>query len=514
MTDGFSSALMAVLHRFGSSIATVLAVHDDLFCLHLECSHELLLLRMGKLDMKSDEDEFEVGQIVNDTRLTAGTSYSGSQLKRSMEALHTSAAASEDDKGLLLHQTPSTFDLGLGSGVPLHLPLNLHSAGRRGGGGAKRPSSSTRSSPRLSEASGGSVSRGGVGRAPSPSLVPAAASSGSRLLSDHFISILGPSRSPMHEIKSIGLGSASPADAKASQMSSLIILSEVAAVSLPDFQGGDGKPSVSLHLHAEFAADGPSSVSALPLAVHRQLYSISNTTCCSPCHVMSLYLYRATPQDPPLLHVLDKASGVFICYSLRRVEGSSMDDRSSDPQLLAMHPATPAPRNSDGESYRLELVPWRGCESETDDGSGFSSFAHLSLSLRDWIHYGESIFAPHIRHSEGLDPMRNCLSISMTLLLHRSRPAVTVLIGRRVLQTTIPLLWTDDFAEFREADVHPLDCSPAPLEVVSINCRGRCFGLLDKVLLQHYLPSLWNVPFEAVVHRPVDRYPCCPCHRT
>jgi hypothetical protein len=147
MTDGFSSALMAVLNRFGSSIATVLAVHDDLFCLHLECSHELLLLRMGKLDMKSDEDEFEVGQIVNDTWLIAGTSYSGSQLKRSMEALHTSAAASEDDKGLLLHQTPSTFDLGLGSGVPVHLPLNLHSAGRRGGGGAKRLSSSTRSSP-------------------------------------------------------------------------------------------------------------------------------------------------------------------------------------------------------------------------------------------------------------------------------------------------------------------------------------------------------------------------------
>lgn len=495
MTDGLSSALMAVLHRFGSSTSTVLAVHGDLVCLHLECSHELLVLRIGKLDMKQDADEFDGGQIVNDTWLTAGTSYSGSQLKRSMEALHTSATASEDDKGLLLHPTPFV-DLGLGSGVPLHLPHNLHSAGRRGEGGAKRPSSSTRSSPRLSEASGGSsssVSRGGVGRAPSPSLVPAAASSGSRLLSDHFTSILCPSRSPMHEIKSIGLGSASPADAKASQSSSLIVLSEVAAVALPDFQGGDGKPfdRPSLHLHAEFIADGPPSVSALPLVVHRQLYPISNTTCCSPVvsyHVIIfvLYLYRATPQDPPLLHVLDNASGVFICYSLQRVEGSSMDGRS-DPQLLAMHPSTPAPRDSDSESYRLELVPWRGCESETDDGGGFSSFAHLSLSLKDWIHYGESIFAPHLRHNhcEGLDPMGNCLSMPMTLLLHRSRPAVTVLIGRRVLQTTIPLSWTDDFAEFREADGHPLDCSPASLEVVSINCRGRCFGLLDKVLLQH-----------------------------
>lgn len=203
--------------------------------------------------------------------------------------------------------------------------------------------------------------------------------------------------------------------------------------------------------------------------------------------------------------MLDKASGVFTCYSLRRI---SMVDRS-DPQLLAMHPATPAPpgNDADSDSYRLEVVPipWgdsscgRESKTDTDDdgGGGFSSFAHLSLSLKDWIH-GESIFAsPTTTCISGLDPMRTCLSL--TLLLHRSTPAVTVLVGRRVLHTTIPLLWLDDFDEFREASdgVHPLHCSPTLLlQVVSINCcRGRscCFGLVDKVMLHYnttFLPFL------------------------
>lgn len=241
------------------------------------------------------------------------------------------------------------------------------------------------------------------------------------------------------------------------------------------------------------------------------------------CHCTCIERHNTTPQDLlPLLHVLDKSSGVFICYSLRRVGGSSMDDRS-DPQLLAMHPATPAPRNADSDSYRLEMVPRRGYERESEidgDGGRYSSFAHLSLSLKDWIH-GESIFAPP-HTSEGLlDPMMRTTCLSVTLLLHRSTPAVTVLIGGSVVQTMIPLqqLWTDDFAEFREEageSVHLPDCSPAALEVVSISCRGHCFGLLDKVLLQHYLPLLWDAPFEAVIHtdRPVDRYPCCPCHLT